>query len=262
MVRLMDSVTRLCGDACAISHTDQDRQHLPLCLFRVTHDGTDDGKVGPTPRPDANGTMWPRYCGQRNITSGEIARHLKKSSRFATQFSSCTTWAQLSSRIKTWKKSGVSNLCVHVIFTPLLPQATEIYKATGLIRLFNLKQRPWNEEEYLVRGPIDSSAIILSFSGEGEEILLELPLFEFQYPFSVVQRSKVLVPMPEGIFCNHHPTPQDRVRIRTAGISCDYFLAKGKKDGKSRVLLDTFTRGRFFTVADYEAARSSWQLSR
>ncbi|PYI33327.1 hypothetical protein BP00DRAFT_414056 [Aspergillus indologenus CBS 114.80] len=216
MVRYMDSVTRLCDDACALSHTHQDRQHLPLCLLRVTHDGTADGVIAPTPGPDANGTIWPRYRGQREITQRELACHLDRSSRSETQFSSCTTWVQLSSRIETWKKSGVDNLSVHVIFTPLLPQATEIYKATGLIHRYNLRnlrQHPYYEEEYLVRGPIYPSAIILKFSGEGEKILLELPLFGFQYP-----RPTVLVPMPEGLFCDDHPTPEDRERIRNADI--------------------------------------------
>lgn len=252
----MDSEIRLCNDTCALPHIYQDRQHLPLALLRVTHDGSVDGHITPTPRPDSYNTIWPRYCGQRTIKPGEVACHINRKSRFETQFLSCTTWFHLFSRIESWKAKGVRNLRVHVIFTPYLPQETEIYKATGLVHRFNLKRQPYYEEEYLVRGPVHPRDIILSFSGEGENILLDLPLFGFQYPFSFIRRPTVLVAMPSGLFGSNDQVP-DREVMRNAGISSDRFLAMENDDFGFRVLLDTFSRGRYFTVADWEAARSS-----
>ncbi|OJJ52032.1 hypothetical protein ASPSYDRAFT_52532 [Aspergillus sydowii CBS 593.65] len=252
---LMDSKIRLCSHTCALPHTYQYRQHLPLALLRVTHDGSADGRIAPTPRPDADNTIWPRYRGQRIIPPGEVACHMNRKSRFETQFSSCTTWFHLSSRIEGWKAKGVRNLRVHVIFTPFVRQATEIYKVTGLVHRFNLQQQPYFEEEYLVRGPVHSSAIILSFSGEGENILLNLPLFGFQRPFSFIRHPTVLVAVPAGLFGSNGQTP-GREAIRNADISSDRFRAMGNNNFWFRVLLDTFTRGKFFTVADWKAASS------
>lgn len=253
MVRLVDSMIRLCDHTCALSHTHQYRQHLPLALLRVTHDGSADGRIAPTPRPDANNTIWPRYRGQRIITRDEVACHMNLSSGLETQFSSCTTWFHLSSRIDNWKAKGVRNLRVHVIFTPSLPQTTEIYKATGLVHRFNLRQQPYYEEEYLVRGLVHSTAIIVSFSGEGEDILLDLPLFGYR-PFSFIHRPTVLVKVPTGLFGCNNQIP-DRNVLRNASIGSDRFLAMGNENFLFRVLFDTFTRGRFFTFADYWEAR-------
>lgn len=253
---LMDSKIRLCNHSCVSPHMYHDRQHLPLALLRVTHDGSADGQIAPTPRPDANNTIWPRYRGQRTITRHEVASHMDLSSRLETQFSSCTTWYHLSSRIERWKASGVRNLRVHVIFTPHLPQVTKIYKATGLVHRFNLEQQPYYEEEYLVCGSVHPKAIILSFSGEGESILLDLPLFGFQYPFSFIRHPTVLVEVPAGLFGSKDQIP-DREVIRNAGISSDRFLAMGNNNFEFKILLDTFTRGKFFTVADWEAVTRS-----
>ncbi len=81
-------------------------------------------------------------------------------------------------------------------------------------------------------GPVHPRAIILSFSGEGENILLDLPLFGFQYAFSFIRRPTVLVAMPSGLFGSNDQIP-DREVIRNAGISSDRFLAMGNNDSGS-----------------------------
>lgn len=88
-----------------------------------------------------------------------------------TQFSSFTTWRSLSSRIDFWKRKGVQGIRVHVVLTPLLLPNTEVYAATGLRRRFSLKLQPYFEEEYPVRGPIYSDAIVSSLCGDGQDVL-------------------------------------------------------------------------------------------
>ncbi|KAL2811552.1 hypothetical protein BDW59DRAFT_155512 [Aspergillus cavernicola] len=254
---LIDSEIRLCNRTCSSPHTNQSRQHLPLALMRMTHDGSADGRTAPTPRPDANNTIWPRFRGQRPITEYEVTCQMDLSSRFETQFSSCTTWSHLSSLLEIWKtKKRVRNLRVHIIFTPYLPPATKVYKASGLVHRFELEQEDYLVEEYLVCGPIPSSAIILSFSGEGERILLDIPLFGFQYLFPFIRRPTILVAVPTGLFGSNDQIPDPEV-IRNAGISSDRLQVAGNRDFGLRVLLDTFTRGKYFTVKDWEGLRTS-----
>jgi hypothetical protein len=120
-------------------------------------------------------TLWPRYRSRRDITWGEVRFHLDKKARYETQFSSVVTWSLLSSQIDTGKKQGVRNLRVHVIFSPFLSRDTEVYKVTGLVKRYSLDQESYYEEEYLIRGPIRSTAIVSSFLGEGRDILIDIP---------------------------------------------------------------------------------------
>ncbi|KAE8155595.1 hypothetical protein BDV40DRAFT_115204 [Aspergillus tamarii] len=217
-------VAPLCKHDCYSPHLGQFRQHLPLCLIRATHSGTADGSVPQTPNFSTDMTLWPRYRFRRNITRGEIDSHLDKKAHYETQFSSVATWSLLSSRIDTWKKQGVRDLRVHVIFSPFLPQDTEVYRVTGLVERYSLHKKPYYEGEYLIRGPIHSSAIVWSFLAEGRDVLIEIPLFGYQNPFSPIHRDSVLMALPAGFFTSgDNPDVSeyeivDLVRRRAGGL--------------------------------------------
>lgn len=256
MVAPLDSTVRLCSRDCYSPHTGQDRQHLPLCLIRATHSGTADGSVPPTPDLSTDMAIWPRYRSRRAITPFEVCSHLDKKARYETQFSSVATWSLLSSRIDTWKKQGVRNLRVHVIFSPLLSPETEVYKVTGLVKCYSLDQRSYYEEEYLIRGPIHSAAIILSFVGEGRDILIDIPLFGYRYPFSFIHRDSVLVALPAGFFASgdNLNVPEYEIVNRVRNMAGRLQVA-GTNDTRCRVLLDMLSRGSLFTVADWQIFR-------
>ncbi|KAL3429680.1 hypothetical protein BDV09DRAFT_189894 [Aspergillus tetrazonus] len=239
MVAPLDSTVRLCSRDCYSPHTGQDRQHLPLCLIRATHSGTADGSVPPTPDISTDMTIWPRYRSRRDITRFEVCSHLDKKARYETQF-------------HTWKKQGVRNLRVHVILSPLLSPETEVYKVTGLVKRYSLDQRSYYEEEYLIRGPIHSAAIVSSFLGEGRDILIDIPSFGYRYPFSFIHRDSVLVGLPAGFFaCGDNLNVPEYEIVDLAGTN----------DARCRVLLNMLSRGSLFTVTDWQIFRGMPQYA-
>lgn len=139
MVAPLDSPVRLCKHDCYSPHLGQDRQHLPLCLIWGPHSGTADGSVPQTPNFPQ---IW--HFGL-DIVSGETLLGTKfiptwtRKLVYKTQFLSVATWSLLSSRIDTWKKQGVRDLRVHVIFSPFLPRDTEVYRVTGLVKRYSLR---------------------------------------------------------------------------------------------------------------------------
>jgi hypothetical protein len=236
--------TRLCNDDCVSAHKDHTRDHLPIVLMRATHKGNADGSIPPNNGLDLNGDIWPRYRGDRGITRWEIESHGKMKSPHPTQFSSFTTWRGLSSRIHKWKQKSVQNIRVHIIFTHRLPSNTEVYAATALRKHFSLKPRPYFNEEFLIRGPVFSSAIVSSLPGDGEDVLLAIPLFGFRYAFPPINCNESLVKLPSGFLPGVSKTD---MRLVTRGLSQEV-----GNDIHRRAILDAFTRGRFFTVANLE----------
>ncbi|KAJ5724344.1 hypothetical protein N7488_002379 [Penicillium malachiteum] len=234
--------TRLCNQNCCSAHTDHTRDHLPLVLMRGTHKGNKNGSIPPNHGPNSNGDIWPRYQGHRPIERWEVAEHGDMRSHCPTQFSSFTTWRGLSSRIDYWKNNGVQGIRVHLVLTLLLPSNTEIYTATGLRNRFSLELQPYFEEEYLVRGPLSSDAIVSSLYGDGQDVLLAIPLFGFRYPFPPIDSDEYLVGLPAGFFPGDGEKDMKLVTQRLA--------REGDQDHRRRILLDAFTRGKFFAVAD------------
>ncbi|KAL4755615.1 uncharacterized protein BDW70DRAFT_154781 [Aspergillus foveolatus] len=200
---------------------------LTLCLIRATHSGTADGSVPPTPDISIDMTIWPRYRSRRDITRFEVCSHLDKKAPYKTQFSSVATWSLL----------------------PLLSPETEVYKVTGLVKRYSLDQRSYYEEEYLIRGPIHSAAIVSSFLGEGRDILIDIPLFGYRYPFSFIHRDSVLVALPAGFFgCGDNlNVPEYEIVDRVRSMAGRLQVA-GTNDTRCRVLLDMLSRGSLFTV--------------
>lgn len=215
-------------------------------LFRGTHNGNANGSIPPNHAPDLNGDIWPRnrYRDHSPITRLEVEEHGNMKSHFPTPFSSFTTWRGLSSRIDNWKKNGVQDIRVHIVLTPWLPPNTEVYTATGLRKSFSLRLQPCFEEEYLVRGPIYSDAIVSSWCGDGQDVLLAIPLFGFRYAFPPIDSNESLVILPAGFFPDEENTKVVSQRL----------AREGDKDRRCRILLDAFTRGGFFTVADLQRA--------
>jgi hypothetical protein len=232
--------TRLCDENCCSAHNDHTRDHLPVVLMRATHNGS--GSIPPNHGPDSDGNIWPRYRGRREIEGWEVDCHGEMQSYRPTQFSSFTTWMGLSSRIRAWKTKGVRNIRVHVILTHLLPSHSEVYTVTALRKHFKLKQQPYFKEEYLIRGPISSDAIVSSYSGDGEDVLLPIPLFGFRCAFPPIDLKECLVTLPAGFLLGASETNMELVTRRLAR-ECG-------SDIPRRVILDAFTRGHFFTVAD------------
>jgi hypothetical protein len=148
----------------------------------------------------------------------------------------------LSSRIRTWKTEGVRNIRVHLILTHMLPSHSEVYTVTALRKHFKLKQQPYFKEEYLIRGPISSDAIVSSYSGDGEDVLSPIPLFGFRYNFTSIDSKECLVILPAGFVLDASETNMELVARR--------LTRECVSDMSRRIILDAFTRGRYFTVAD------------
>lgn len=122
-----------------------------------------------------------------------------------------------------------------------------MYKVTGLVKHYSLDQRSYYEEEYLIRGPIHSAAIVSSFPGEGRDILVDIPLFGYRYPFSFIHRDSVLVALPARFFASG-----DNPNAPEYGIVDRVRSMAGTNDTMCRVLLDMLSRGSLFTVADWQ----------
>lgn len=236
--------TRLCNDDCVSAHKDHTRGHLPAVLMRATHEGNANGSIPPNNGPDLNGDIWPRYRGQRMITLWEVESHGEMKSSHPTQFSSFTTWRGLAYRIHNWKEKKVQNIRVHIIFTHLLSPITKVYAVTALRKHFRLEQRPYFDEEFLICGPVLSGAIVCSLSGDGEDVLWAIPLFGFRYAFPPINSDESLVMLPSGFLPGVSET---NIRSVTRRLSEEV-----QNDIHRRVVLDAFTRGLFFTVANLE----------
>ncbi|KAJ9242795.1 hypothetical protein DTO271D3_604 [Paecilomyces variotii] len=258
MGKLVDSMLRLCPGTCASSHLYDERLHLPLILVRATHEGSPN-HIPPTSQLDPDGSMWPRHRIIRPFDGYEVDCHLDKYSQIPTQFLSFTTWYHLRSRIETWKKAGVQNIRVHFVLTTALPDTTEIYRATGLIENFQLQRQPWNEEEYLLRGSVGRDAIIFSLSGDGEDILAGIPLFGFRYKEPILncfQFRYALELLPTAFFHGGNDThvSEDELRERVREFP-DTLEPLGNENALCRLFFDALTRGKFFTVKDFEVYR-------
>lgn len=119
---------------------------------------------------------------------------------------------------------------------------------------------PWNEEEYLLRGPVDGAAILLSLSGEGEDILSGIPLFGFRYKEPILnccQFQHTLVTLPIGFFYDENSAQPSSAEQQAEYIrNCTENLrSRGNENPGCRILLDALTRGKFFTVRDFEVHR-------
>jgi hypothetical protein len=128
-----------------------------------------------------------------------------------------------------------------------------VYKVTGLVKCYSLDQRSYYEEEYLIRGPIHSAAIVSSFVGEGRDILIDIPLFGYRCPFSFIHRDSVLVALPAGFFASgdNLNVPEYEIVDRVRNMAGRLQVA-GTNDTRCRVLLDMLSRGSLFTVADWQ----------
>ncbi|KAJ9300153.1 hypothetical protein DTO271G3_2270 [Paecilomyces variotii] len=203
--------------------------------------------------------MWPRRRIMHPFDAYEVSCHLNQFSQTPTQFLSFTTWYHLRSRIETWKKAGVQNIRVHFVLTTALPDTTEIYRATGLIADLGLRRQLWNEEEYLLRGPAGRNAIAFSLSGEGEHVLAGVSLFGFRYKVPILncfQFRYALELLPMGFFDdeNNAHVSEDELRERVRGFP-DTLEPAGIYDPLRRLFFDALTRGKFFTVEDFEMYR-------
>lgn len=133
-----------------------------------------------------------------------------------------------------------------------------MYKVTGLVKYYSLDQRSYYEEEYLIRGPIHSAAIVSSFLGEGRDILIDIPLFGYRYPFSFIHRDSVLVALPTGFFPAGFFASGDNLNVPEYEIvnrircMASRLQVAGTNDTRCRVLLDMLSRGSLFTVADWQ----------
>lgn len=243
MTLSINPFTRLCDD-CISAHQDHTRGHLPAVLMRATHEGNANGSIPPNNGPDLKGDIWPRYRGQRDITRWEVESHGEMKSSYPTQFSSFTTWDGLAYRIDNWKKKNVRKIRVHIIFTHLLSPITKVYAATALRKHFRLEHRPYFDKEFLICGPVLSGAIVCSLSGDGKDGLFEIPLFGFRYISPPITSDKCVVMLPLGFFPGVSET---NLRSVTRSLSEEV-----RNDIQRRVVLDAFTRGHFFTVANLE----------
>jgi hypothetical protein len=242
---LADSMFRLCPRTCESSHLGDGRRHLPSVLVRATHDGSPNGWFRPTSQLDEDGSMWPRNRHRPPNFCDEVTSHLDKDSDMPTHLLSFTTWYYLRWRIDKWREAGVKNIRVHFIVTLALPATTEIYRATGLVEHFGLDRKPYYEEEYLIRGPVDRTAIIHSFPDNGEDTLTEIPLFGYHDPIFPFNSDKDVPLLPRRFFGD--AALDERID--------DYFetlKALGNANPLCRLVLDALTRGRFFTVKDCE----------
>ncbi|KAE8148910.1 hypothetical protein BDV25DRAFT_141343 [Aspergillus avenaceus] len=253
MVAPTDSTTRLCSHSCHSAHTGSDRHHLPLCLMRVTHAGTADGTVRPTPGLSADGSLQPRNCSRRPIYRSEIRSHMNPESDRGSRLTSVATWSLLSSLIYKWQEQGVRDLRVHVIFTPLFSKDTQVYKATGLAEHHSLNQECYCGEEYLIRGRIRPDAIIKSFPVEGKGVLMNIPLFGYQSPFSSVRGDSVPVALPAAFFAMQDDISDPDYELVDFVQNPAARLQFGStKEVLCRVLLDMLSRGCLFSVTDWQ----------
>jgi hypothetical protein len=70
-----------------------------------------------------------------------------------------------------------------------------------------------------------------------------------------IRRPTVVIAMPAGLFGFNDQT-QVREAARNTGIGPDRLLVMGNRHIGFRVLLGTFTRGKYFKVKDWEELRS------
>lgn len=240
-------IDQLCNHTCDSTHTGQERTHLPIGLWRATHDGDQDGTIPPNSALEVDGRMLPRMLDCRLPTYYDVQRHLNKSNHVPTPFLSFGTWELVSSRVHMWKKRNVRNIRLHFIATNLLPHTTPVYRVKGLVQQKGLTFEPYSEGEYLIHGPVPASAFLLHPSGKGEDCLVELPLTRRALMPGLKCAPMVCV-FPTGFFGGTRPSatcfhwPQDNSGAVIYGVEYpSVFL----------VMSDSITCGKLFTIADW-----------
>ncbi|KAF2433885.1 hypothetical protein EJ08DRAFT_17185 [Tothia fuscella] len=164
-------IDRLCSKNCNSHHLGPERSHLPIGLWRATHDGSSSGRIPPNSGFDGDGCRRPRLVTSfSSPLEDEVRKHLDKANQIPSPFLSFGTWELVSSRVHMWKGKGVRNIRLHLMAAPLLPGNTTVYRASGF------DSTPYYEGEYLVQGEVPASAFLLrSWGGEGKDCLLKLP---------------------------------------------------------------------------------------
>lgn len=240
-------IDQVCNHTYDSTHTGQERTHLPIGLWRATHDGNQDGTIPPNPALEVDGCMLPRMLDWRLPTYDDVDRHLNKSNRLPTPFLSFGTWELVSSRVHMWKKRNVRNIRLHFVATNLLPNTTSVYRVRGLVQQMGLTFESYSEGEYLIHGPVPASAFLLHLSGEGEDCLVELPLTR-RALMPGLKCDPMVCRFPTGFFGGTRPSatcfhwPKDNSGAVIYGVEYpSVFL----------VMSDSITCGKLFTIADW-----------
>lgn len=236
----------ICSENCCSSHTKEKRTHLPLGLWRATHDGNPDGTIPPTSGLEGDGSMLPRISDWPLMTH-HVKRHLNTSNRIPTPFLSFGTWELVSSRMHRWKKYGVRNIRLHFLATNQLPESIPVYRATGLVHRMNLDFKSYLTGEYLVHGEVQAQALIFHGSGDGENCILELPATRMA-TIPGLNCTSVTCTLPQGLFGGARPSstrldyPKDNSGAAIYGTKYPIGVW---------VVWDSITCGKLFTIADW-----------
>lgn len=223
---------------CTPSRLQLNRSDLCIVLWRATHSGSLLGQI-PATSQLINFEMVPRRPSAP-VTRDEVAHHLDIYNRIPTSFLSFATWDRLMSRVDRWKKLGVTGIMLHAILTCHLFQSVEVYRTTELVEFYGLEQKPYHAEEYLLHGGVNVDAFLVQVSGDGNEVLVNLPRENQE------SCSRILCPMPFGILGGARPN--DAV----AELALQIYSTRGPCDELIlRCLLNSITGGSLFAVSDF-----------
>jgi hypothetical protein len=238
-------INEVCSDVCTSGHTGQERTHLPLGLWRITHDGNSTGDIPPSSRLEQDGCMLPRVS-KCHVTPHDVELHLNKCNRVPTPFLSFGTWELVSNRLYKWKKGNVRNLRLHFLAMNRLATTTPVYRVSSLVRKMGRKVTSYMEGEYLIHGEVPASALIFSTSGGGADCLFELPVTRADsLPFPCSGWTVGILPL--GFFGGKQPS---NLRFNCPRDESGAVIYDAERPNISLVMSDSMTGGKLFTVAD------------
>lgn len=226
----------------------------PIVLFRLIHDGSQDGYFQPTPVATAAGLS---ARSPSTTPTTQLLRSYLNREPVATPWISFATWRATLSRLQTWVDLRPArrprNIRLCVVLVPLATGIQSISDAFKLATKEGLEAKRYMEGEYLVTGLVN----IYSF------LIQELPLddnFKLGY-LPVGNRHPYNSP---GILCTFpaNMVPEEPHNCYYAWQSELQALLGSDGARCFDVLLDAFTADSPKVVADYQQGGTLAPISR